>query len=93
MRVQHEPSDSRMSRYWQENDKFHVCDDDSNVLVTLTGTQLLALIASHGAQAAFQAMLTRQMTSRILFRPKRLLGQHKALRGQGVILAPQVKKR
>ena len=85
MRVRHHPSvDSNMSRYWRESDVFELCDDFSHPVLTLSGSELVLILQAHFAQAAVLQetvkVLTRDM--RDLYPPRRLLNQHKALRGR-----------
>ena len=84
MRVRHHPTvDSDMSRYWQLSDQFDLCDDFRQVILTLTGDQLMRIIQAHYAHVATIQDSLRQLSEhRDLYPPRRLLGQHKALRGR-----------
>ena len=95
MRVRHFPEDSAMSRYWRVGDVFHLCDDAGNVLMTYSGAQLLALIASSRAQAQVVLDMAGGLVEHLgrVTPKRRLLGQHKPLRGQDPLLAPQMPRR
>ncbi len=84
MRVRHHPTvDSVMARYWQPSDLFDLCDDVSTVILTLTGEQLMRIIQAHYANVAtIQESLRGLSEPRDLYPPRRLLGQHKPLRGR-----------
>ena len=86
MRVRHHPSvDSDMSRYWRSSDVFELCDDFSHPVLTLTGAELVQIIQAHYAQAAVLQDTIQALTrdARDLYPKRRLLGQHKALKGRG----------
>ena len=84
MRVRHHPSvDSAMSRYWRLTDSFDLCDDFGNVVLVLSGEQMIHWIQSHAAQAQIALDMAQAMarTDRTMYPRRRLLGQHKPLRG------------
>lgn len=87
MRVRHYPSvDSHMARYWREGDTFEVYDSGGQVVMTLSGTQLMQILASHAAQAQIVLDFAHSIShlSRDLYPKRRLLNQHKVLRMSAV---------
>lgn len=83
MRVRHFPTvDSSMARYWREGDTFEVYDKGGQVVMTLTGTQLMHIIAGHAAQAQIVLDFAHSLShmGRDLYPKRRLLNQHKPLR-------------
>ncbi len=59
MRVRHYPTDSRMARYWAEGDAFEVYADTGDLVLTLSGMQLMQWIAAQAAQAQIVIDLAR----------------------------------
>jgi hypothetical protein len=84
MRVRHYPTvDSKMARYWREADQFEVYDSQGQLVLTLTGSQLMQWIAAQAAQAKVVIDLARAIEGhRDLYPRRRLLGQHKPLKGR-----------
>jgi hypothetical protein len=81
MRLRHFPSDSAMSRYVRAGDTFEVTDDASNVLLVLSGEQLVTLLSKDLLQAGIVLELAHRLSRvKVVTPPRRLLGQHKALR-------------
>ena len=84
MRIRHFHSvDSGMVRYWRESDTLVIYDDFGHEVLTLSAEQVMQWIAAQAAQAKIVIDLARQTTAvRDLYPRRRLLGQHKALRGR-----------
>ena len=86
MHIRHHPHDSVMARFLHANDVYTVYTSPQDVQgVTLTGAEIIALITAHCVQARLVLSTAAQLTppppGRWVYR-RRLLGQHKALRGQ-----------
>ena len=74
-----------MQRHISEQDVFVIYAKRSDLkpVVTLSGAELLALVSLHLAQAHAVLRLAEKAEGlRDLYPPRRLLGQHKALRGR-----------
>lgn len=82
MRIRHYPIDSRMSWYWKPQDSFEVYDDFGNCVLTLTGSELLAMLAKDFAHAGIIKGLIEKAggLKRELYTKRQLKGQHKPLR-------------
>lgn len=94
MRIRHFPNDSRSARYWQGTDVFDLCDDAGNVLLTKTGAELIRIIQAHEALVTtVSESAAAVLRTRVLYPKRRLLGQHKPLRGRDGLLAPQLASR
>ena len=94
MRIRHFPDDSRSARYWHEGDVFEITDDQGNVLLTRTGSELLRVIQAHEALvASVSESAAAVLGTRVLYPRRRLLGQHKPLKGQDSLLTPQMPPR
>src|SRR3990167_7257751 len=83
MRIRHYPTDSRMARYWDERDVFEVYADTGDLVLTLTGTQLMQWVQAQAAQAQIVIDLAQAMARvpHALYPTRRLQGVHRALRG------------
>src|SRR3990167_2478541 len=87
MRIRHYPTESRMARYWHEEDCFEVYADTGDLVLTLTGAQLMQWVQAQAAQAQIVIDLAQAMARvpRALY-PRRLMGQHRALRMSALAL-------
>ena len=83
MRIRHHATDSRMARYWDEGDVFEVYADTGNLVLTLTGAQLMQWVQAQAAQAQIVIDLAQAMARlpRDAYPTRRLQGVHRALRG------------
>src|SRR3990167_4904565 len=83
MRIRHHATDSRMARYWDEGDVFEVYADTGNLVLTLTGAQLMQWVQAQAAQAQIVIDLAQAMARlpRSAYPTRRLQGVHRALRG------------
>jgi len=84
MDIQYQPADSAMQRFIQPQDTFRVFPSkDSSEPVVLSGSDVLKIIGIHMCQADVTLSLARRLSgTRDLYPPRRLLGQHKPLRGR-----------
>ena len=87
MDILQRPAESRMQRWTDPNDVLIVYAKRSDLepLVTLSGAELLAIVALHFAQAHAVLTLAEKVEKdrmRDLYSQRRLVGQHKALRGR-----------
>ncbi len=86
MDIQHQPFDSAMQRFIDPNDTFRVYLTKASLdPIILTGSDVIRMIGIHMCQADVTLSLAErivQVGARGLTPPrKRLLGQHKPLRG------------
>ena len=83
MRIRHYPTDSCMARYWDERDVFEVYADTGDLVLTLTGAQLMQWVQAQAAQAQIVIDLAQAMARvpHTLYPMRRLQGVHRALRG------------
>ena len=71
-----------MARYWQESDVFEVYAETGDLVLTLTGAQLMQWVQAQAAQAQIVIDLAQAMARvpHALYPTRRLQGVHRALR-------------
>ena len=82
MRIRHYPIDSQMSRYWKETDSFEVYDNQGNLVVTFSGSELMLMLMKDLQHAGLVHELMQRIGNgnRDLYPRRRLLSQHKPLK-------------
>ena len=82
MRIRHYPANSRTAYYWTDSCVFEIYDSQGNLVLTLSGAELLSLLGNDLARAGIIKELAQRIGSdrRDLYPRRRLLGQHRPLK-------------